>query len=470
MRLLLLSFLLASPPVKAQDLETALRTFTEIYAVLEQEAAEPVNPKEAIFGGAIPGMLRPLDPHSVFLDPDQFEQLTKLQQSVSKGFGSVVSVLPGRVIVLQTLPGTPSARAGLAPGDQIIAINGIVLDRLDLEQLTALLEQSRRKPARLDVRRPGSERTLEFTLTPEEMQSPSVDRAFMLRSGAGYVRISSFDNETGAELRRAIEKLGGRTLKALVIDLRNNPGGLVTSAVETAALFLKPGQTIVTVSGRAMAAVEQKAPENATPYEFPVAVLVNERTASAAEIVAGCLQDHRRAVIVGTPTFGKGLVESVFPLSEGAGLALTTAYYYTPNGRSIQKPLATGQLSKPSDKGPAGGIRPDIIAGRQTPSRLQMFLEASGALTMFATEYLRRNPHPPEDFQVTPEILDQLRSFLAANRVLPGIAEWTHERTWIENHLKAEIFNQAFGVEKGEEIEAQFDPVVLAALAALEVN
>jgi len=470
MRLCSLSLLLSLLPLPAQDLETALRTFTEIYAVLEQEAAEPVDPEKAIFGGAIPGMLRPLDPHSVFLDPDQFEQLTKLQQSVSKGFGSVVSVLPGRVIVLQTLPGTPSARAGLAPGDQIIAINGIVLDRLDLEQLTALLEQSRRKPARLDVRRPGADRTLEFTLTPEEMQSPSVDRMFMLRPRVGYVRVASFDSETGAELRRAIEKLGGRSLKALVLDLRNNPGGLVTAAVESASLFLKPGQTIVTVSGRAMAAVEQKVPEGATPYEFPVAVLVNERTASAAEIVAGCLQDHRRAVIVGTPTFGKGLVESVFPLSEGAGLALTTAYYYTPKGRSIQKPLATGQLSKHANKDAAGGIRPDIIAGRRAPSRLQMFLEASGALTMFATEYLRSNPHPTEDFQVTPEILDQLRGFLAANRVLPGIAEWTQERTWIENHLKAEIFNQAFGVEKGEEIEAQFDPAVLAALAALEVK
>ena len=151
-----------------------------------------------MYAGAIPAMLRKLDPHSVFFDPEQFEQLKRMETSTSKGFGSVVSILPGRVIVLQTLPGTPSQKAGLSPGDEILAINGYIIGQLDIEQLPQLLEQSRQRQARLDVRRPGIPSLLHFTLTPEEMQSPSVDRAFFIGAGIGYIRVTSFDEKTGA--------------------------------------------------------------------------------------------------------------------------------------------------------------------------------------------------------------------------------------------------------------------------------
>jgi carboxyl-terminal processing protease len=481
---LLPAFFLLWAAALGQDLESQIRTFTHIYAAVEREAAEPVDPDHAIYGGAIPAMLRPLDPHSVFLDPDQFGQLQKLQESVRKGFGSVVSVLPGRVIVLQTLAGTPSARAGLAPGDEVIAINGVGLDRLDLQHLIALLEESRQKPVTLDVRRPGSVRTLQFVLTPEEMQSSSVERAFLLRPGVGYVHVTSFDIQTGAEIEKAIGKLGGRDLKALVLDLRDNPGGLVPAALETGSLFLKPGQTLLSVRGRSVAPSQEKVPDSAKPYTFPVAVLVNEKTASAAEIVAGGLQDHDRAVIVGEPSYGKGLVETVFPLSDGAGLALTTAFYYTPSGRSIQKPMPSGQLGGTApgqaetqsefrtDSGRVvrggGGIQPDIFAREKPQARLQMFLDGSGSLTAFATDYLSRHPGITEAFEVTPQVLDELQGFLARRQVLPGVAEWSAVRDWITNRLKAEIFNQALGVEKGDEVEAQRDAVILAALKALD--
>ncbi len=151
-------FLLAAAPAPGQELETQIRRFAEAVAALERHAADPIDPSKAVYGGAIPAMLRPLDPHSVFFDPQQFDQLKKLQDSVSKGFGSVVSLLPGRVIVLQTLPGTPSSKAGLAPGDEIISVNGIRLDRLDLDQLAGLLGESRQKEVKIDVRRPGSAR------------------------------------------------------------------------------------------------------------------------------------------------------------------------------------------------------------------------------------------------------------------------------------------------------------------------
>jgi len=485
MRLFLPALLFAACAF-GQDIETEIRNFTEVYATVEREAADPVDSAKAIYGGAIPAMLRPLDPHTVFFDPDQFEQLQKLQESVSKGFGSVVSVLPGRVIVLETLPGTPSAKAGLSPGDEIVAINGIVLGRLTMEQLVGLLGESHQKPATLDVRRPGSVRTLQFVLTPEDMQTPSVERAFLLRPGVGYVHVTSFDAQTAADLKQAIEKLGGKGLKGLVLDLRGNPGGLLPSALETASMFLKPGQTLVAVRGRSVKATQERVPDDASPYTFPLAVLVNEKSASAAEIVAGCLQDHDRAVIVGTPSYGKGLVESVFPLSDGTGLALTTAFYYTPSGRSIQKPLSSGQLSAP-DAGPAaasqqfrtdsgkvvkggGGIQPDYLVQDKPLTRLQMFLEASGAFTTFATEYLRKHPGVPESFEVTPAVLDEFQAFLSARNVLPGVAEWSEVRNWTVNRLKTEIFNQAFGVERGDEIEAQRDAVILTALKALDLG
>src|SRR5437899_3165386 len=171
--------------VRADDVETEVKRFVDAYALVESEAADPVPSAKAFYEGAIPGLLRRLDPHSVFFDPEQFEQLKRLETSTQKGFGSVVSILPGRIIVLQTLPGTPSAKSGIAPGDEILAINGYAIDRLDMDQMVALLTQSRPQPAPLVVRRPGNARVLDFVLTPEEMQAPSVERAFFLKPGIG---------------------------------------------------------------------------------------------------------------------------------------------------------------------------------------------------------------------------------------------------------------------------------------------
>lgn len=475
-----LFLLLSAAP--ENDIETETRKFAEFYSIVENHAADPPLPEKAFYDGAIPGMLRRLDPHSVFLNPDQFDQLKRMQESKSKGFGTVVSVVPGRVVILQTLAGTPSAKAGLAPGDEIIAINGIQVGRLDTEQLIGLLSESRQRMVNLDVRRPGNLRTLHFVLTPEEMQSPSVDRAFFLRPGIGYIRVSSFDAETGKQIRDAIERLGGAALKGLVLDLRNNPGGLLPAALDTASLFLKPGQKLMAVRGRAIEPGEEKSPETSKPYGFPVAVLVNEKSASGSEIVAGSLQDHDRAVIVGEPSFGKGLVESVYPLSEGTALALTTAFYYTPSGRSIQRPLrGGGQLDAATTGKPAqeyrtdsgrivkggGGIQPDVVVVPEPLSRFQMVLEATGSITSFATEYTRKHAPISDSFGVTAEVLDEFQAFLSPRNIRPGVEEWLRYRDWISNRLKTEIFNQAFGVARGDEVEAQRDRQILAALTAI---
>ena len=473
----------AATLVAADDLDLQMKSVIGAYAIVQQNAADPIASEQAFYQGAIPGLLRTLDPHSVFFDPGQFEQLRKMETSTQKGFGSVVSMLPGRVIVLQTLPGTPSAKAGLAPGDEILSINGYIINRLDLDQLTQLLTQSRQQQAQLDVRRPGSARTMQLVLTPEELQSPSVERVFFVGAGVGYIRVSSFEEKTSAQLKEAIEKLGGDRLAGLVLDLRNNPGGLVTAAVETASLFLRPGQKIVTVRGRHVPEKSEAAPPGAAPYGFKLAILINEKTASASEIVTGAMQDHDRATIIGQASFGKGLVQSVFPLTEGTGLALTTALYYTPSGRSIQKPLdaarfelaattarPTAQAEFRTDKGRrvtgGGGIQPDLVVYPAPMNRLRAVLDASASFTNFATEYLRKNKIS-EDFEVTPQMLDEFRVFLSERAIQPSIGEWSVERDFIGNRLTTEIFNQAFGVEKGDEVEAQRDPVILKALEIL---
>ncbi len=468
---------LADDPL--QEMQALIKRFIDVYVTASKEAADEVNPEQVMYQGAIPGMLRGLDPHSIFFDPAQFEQLKEMERSTKKGFGSVVSVLPGRVIFLQTLPGTPSAKAGISGGDEIMAINGIPLSGLVMEQLIELLSQSRQQQARIDVKRPGSARLLTFNLTPEEVASPAVDRKFLLRPGVGYIRITSFEGETGPQLQQAMEALGGDKLKGVVLDLRNNPGGVLTAALEVSSLFLPPGTKILSVRGRSKEQEEVKVAEKAKPYHCKVAVLINGKSASASEIVAGAVQDHDRGAVLGEPSFGKGLVQGVFPLSSSSGLALTTAYYYTPSGRSIQKPLRGGLLDdvtaapQPEFKTAkgrivkgGGGIQPDELVYPENVTRFRAVTDASAILTLFATTYLARNKVDAK-FEITPSLMDDLRVFLSESRIRPGLDEWTKEREWLSSRLKQELYNQALGVEKGDEVEMQRDPVVARALRSL---
>jgi len=424
------------PPLPdTTPLEQELKRFLEVFTIAEEHGADEISPDVVFYRGAIPGMLRQLDPHSVFFDKDQFEQLREMQKSVSKGFGSVVSVLPGRVIVLQTQPGSPSAKAGLAPGDEILGINNIALAGLDLEQLIQVLAATRQQQALLAVRRQGTAGILTFTLTPTELQSPSVDRLFEISPGVAYLRVTSFDEDTGKLLAEAIEKLGGRKLKGLVMDLRDNPGGSLTSALEASSLFLKSGTRILSARGRSSKTQDIDVPAKAEPYEFRLAVLIDGKTASAAEIVTGAVQDNDRGVVLGEPSFGKGLVQSVTSLAEGCGLALTTAFYYTPSGRSIQKPLRAGQLESATDRAErpeyktkrgrtvrgGGGIEPDIRVLPEAPTKLKYVLEASASFTSFATDYLRRVRELPAGFKVTAPLLDEFQLYLSQRNIRPGI-------------------------------------------------
>jgi carboxyl-terminal processing protease len=470
---------------ESADVERALRRFAAVYALVEEQSATPVDPNQAIYEGAVPGMLRRLDPHTVFFPPGQFEQLKELEKSTARGFGTVVSVLPGRVIVLQTLAGSPSAKAGIQPGDEILAVNGVRLDWLSMEQLIGLLGENRRREARLDVRRHGSSRLIQFGLIPEELASPSVDRAYLIRPGIGYVRATSFEKETGKQVKEAIDRLGGASMKGMILDLRNNPGGLMTAALEVSAMFLPAGRKLLSVRGRAKEAEEIHIPKDWSRFEFPLVILVNEKSASASEIVAGAMQDYDRGTVIGVPTFGKGLVQGVFPLSQGTGLALTTSFYFTPSGRSIQRPLTEGQLEGQTPRWGSleqqsefktesgrkvrggGGIEPDHLVMPDGGTRLRNVLDASGVLTQFATEAIHKHGKVDASFSVPAAMLDDLRVYLSERNIRPGVSEWSADGAWIRNRLHQEIFNQALGVEKGDEVEAQRDTQILRALEVL---
>jgi carboxyl-terminal processing protease len=471
-----LLFFLAAPKSTA-DLDNSLKRFTEVLATVQREAADPVNIDSALYQGAIPGMLKRLDPHSIFFDPQQFEQLKEMEKSERKGFGTVVSILPGRVIVLQALPGTPSAKAGLQPGDEIVAVNNIALARLEFEQIVGFLGEARQHQAQLIVRRPANARLLQFVLDPALVESPSVDRTFLLQADIGYVRVTTFDPQTAKQLKEAIESLGGEKLKGLVLDLRDNGGGVVQAALQAASYFLKPGQRLLSVKGRSIKDEDVDAPPDSAIYKFPLAVLVNAKTASASEILTGALQDHDRATILGETSFGKGLVQNVFTLSGNTAIALTTAFYYTPSGRSIQKPLPSGQLEVEkqmekfhSDSGRmvtgGGGIQPDVFVEPEAVTRLRMALDASGTFTSFATAYIQKHPIT-DSFQVSASDLEDFQVYASEHDIQPPVGEWLKERAWVQSRLKQEIFNQALGVAKGDEVEAQRDPVVQAGIQKL---
>ena len=323
-----------------------LRTFTEVFSRIKADYVEPVDDKK-LLRDAIQGMLSGLDPHSSFLDPEAFKEMRVGTEGEFGGLGIEVTMEDGFVKVVSPIEDTPAARAGLKTGDLIIRLDEKAVKGMTLNDA---VKQMRGKPGSdivLTVVREGQPKPLKFTVTRAVIKIQSVKHR-MLEDGFGYVRITQFQANTGDGLKDALTKLklqNKNNLKGLVLDLRNNPGGVLNAAVAVSDAFLTSG-LIVYTEGR-VADAELKF--SATPPDLidgaPMVVLVNGGSASASEIVAGALQDHKRAVIMGTKTFGKGSVQTILPMSGGSALKITTARYYTPNGRSIQ----------------ATGILPDVV-------------------------------------------------------------------------------------------------------------
>ena len=292
-----------------------LRSFTSVYDLVEQNYAEPLTgekAEKAVYDGAIPGMLRVLDPHSSFYDPKAYAKMREDQHGKYYGVGMLIQPQSNKIVVVSPFEGTPSYKAGIRPGDVIVAVDGKSTDNMNSEDVANVLKGPKGTHVQITIAREGSAKPLVFDLIRDEIPHNSIDLSYMIRPTVGYVHITNFQETTGRELSDALDHFGN--IDGLILDLRGNPGGLLSEAVAVCDKFLEKGQVIVSQRGRAFPEQTYRATHGNGGKEYPIVVLVNHGTASAAEIVSGALQDHDRAIIAGETTFGKGLVQTVYPL------------------------------------------------------------------------------------------------------------------------------------------------------------
>jgi carboxyl-terminal processing protease len=332
---------------KGEETYKGLKLFSDVIALIENNYVDPVNTKDLI-DKAIQGMVHGLDPHSAFLSPDDFKELQIDTQGEFTGIGVSITFKDGFVTVISPIEGTPAYKAGIKAGDRIIKVNG--KETKDLRQAVKLIRGPKGTEVVITIAREGSKTPIDFKIIRDIIPVESV-KATILKPGYGYVWVTNFRENTTEDLVAALDKLQskGTPLKGLILDLRDDPGGLLDQAIEVSDLFLEKG-TILSIKGRKEKNNQVfKATPNQTKRDYPMVVLINGGTASASEIVAGALQDQKRALIMGTTSFGKGSVQSVERLRDGYALKLTIARYYTPSGRSIQ----------------AKGIVPDIVVKKR---------------------------------------------------------------------------------------------------------
>ena len=482
-------------PAPDTDVRDGLKQFSEIYDLVQQNYADPVNDDKAIYNGAIPGMLHVLDPHSNFFDPKSYSGLREEQSGKYYGVGMAIAPRNNKIIVLAPFVGTPAYKAGLRPGDVITAVDNKQIDNMSVSDVADLLKGPKGTTVHIAILREGAEKPLDFAVVRDEIPRNSVDLKFMIRPGIGYMHITQFNETTETEVESALQDFGD--IKGLVLDLRGNPGGLLNEGVGVADKFLKRGQVIVSHRGRSSPEKVYRAAHGNAGKDYPLVVLVNHGTASAAEIVSGAIQDHDRGLIVGEVTFGKGLVQTVFPLSGDTGLALTTAKYYTPSGRLIQRDYTGVSLYdyyyardeednpntnannnantaskevKLTDSGRTvyggGGITPDVKVPVPKPSKFEDSLAVKYAFFNFAKHYLI-NRQVDKNFEVNDQVMQEFRKFLTAQNIPFTEAELNASMDRIKSNIKTEIFIAQFGQEAGLRVRAETDPQVLAALNQL---
>jgi carboxyl-terminal processing protease len=329
----------------SEEIDESIKTLSQVLSVVEDRYLEEV-PNQKLVYSAIRGMLRTLDPHTNFLDRTSYRDMREEQRGAFYGLGIVINKRGKNkpLTVISPIEGTPAARLGIRAGDVISHVLDKAADvdldtlGLDIHEAVKYLRGPKGSEVTITVDRAGFDERLEFTIIRDKVPTNSITNAYLIRPETGYIKVVNFTQTTDDELGQAIERLRDAGMERLVLDLRRNPGGLLDQAVKVADMFLGDGKMIVYTRGRVRGAdQEYHASESEDGEEYALVVLVDQGSASASEIVAGALQDHDRALIVGETTFGKGLVQSVFKLSRKTGLALTTAKYYTPSGRLIQR-------------------------------------------------------------------------------------------------------------------------------------
>jgi len=464
-----------------------LRLFTKALAAVEQNAAEKLSMDKAIYEGALPGMMRTLDPHSNFFDPKEYALIREDQEGHYFGVGMEVQQQGGKTVIMAPFSGSPAWKAGLRPGDIIVSVNDQSTDGLNTTEVADMLKGPRGSRVRVVVSREGAADYLSFTLVRDEISRKSVPDAFWLHPGIAYVRILSFGESTGQELSQTLKKLGEDNIKGLVLDLRGNPGGLLNTGVEVADHFLPKGSVVVSQHGRVSPEKVYTAYNGNHGRDYSMVVLVDRMTASAAEIVSGALQDHDRALILGEVTFGKGLVQTVFPLPERSALALTTAHFYTPSGRLIQRDysnesyfdyynvrtenLRNTKDVKMTDSGRTvyggGGITPDEVFKAQPMDRLQSQLYRNGLFSFTRSYFATHSSKVAPGWMPDDQVLNDLHDYLLKNHYKFAEVEWVTNQDWIKRYLTKEMYIWAFNKDESDRVFAQMDPEVEQAVEAL---
>ncbi len=444
-----------------------------------------------LYQKATRGMLEQLkDPYSVLLTGDDYKALTEQTSGNYAGLGIQIDVRDGWITVVAPLPETPAERAGIETGDQIIEVDGKSTEGWKNDQAVKALRGDAGSKIAITIRRAGITDPIKYRLTRAQIHMRSVPPGTMFGSGVGYISLNPVSETSAEELRQEISSMKGKGMKSLIMDLRGNPGGLLDQGVKVADLFLDTRQEIVSTRGRARGSTKEFFDEARQVWpDLPIVVLVNDGTASAAEIIAGALQDHDRAVVVGAPTFGKGLVQTLFPLGEGVALKLTTARWFTPSGRTIQRiakdeedqatqaamaVVADTVLNAPdkestdsalkerpifhTDAGRVvrggGGIVPDLVVRLDTLTAPEReFAKALGnglpqyrdALTSIALEAKKNHSVTTESFKITPQMRQEVYERLRAHNVDVSSAVFQGAGTLIDEQLSFEVARYVFG-------------------------
>ena len=477
----------ASPDSTSLPKNAEVLRFSKVLAVVEANAAEKVDMDKAIYNGAMPGMMRTLDPHSNFFDPKEYALIREDQEGHYFGVGMEVKQENGKTVVTSPFSGSPAWRAGLRPGDIIVSVNDKSTEGLNTTEVADLLKGPRGSHVKVVVSREGAPDYLSFALVREEISRKSVQDAFWLHSGVAYVKVLNFGEFTGQELATTLAHLGEDNIKGLVVDLRGNPGGLLNTAVEVADHFLPKGAVVVSQYGRSSPKKVYPAYNGNHGRDYPMVVLVDRMSASAAEIVSGALQDHDRALILGEVTFGKGLVQTVFPMPDRqSALALTTAHFYTPSGRLIQRDYSNEsyfdyynirnekknpQDVKMTDSGRTvyggGGITPDETYKSETMDPLQSQLYRNGLFSFTRSYFATHTNKVSAGWMPDAQVLDDLHDYLLKNSYKFTLTEWAMDQEWIKRYLTKEMYVWAFNKDESDRVFAQLDPEVEQAVEAL---
>ncbi|MEO8598126.1 MAG: S41 family peptidase [Candidatus Solibacter sp.] len=475
----------SAAPETADELDSEVRDFHKALAIVEANFADKVSPDKTIYKGAIPGMLRTLDPHSNFFDAREYKLMREEQKGHYYGVGMQVGPQPnGKTAVKAPFPGSPAYKVGIRPGDILISVSDKSTEGLNTTEIADLLKGDRGTPVKIVVSREGTPDYLTFTVIRDEISRKSVQDAFWIKPGYAYLKIISFGEATAREMEDNLKRLGESSIEGLVLDLRENPGGLLNQGVAVADHFLPKNALIVSHRGRSAPEKAYVAEHGNRGRSYPVVVLVNRFSASAAEIVSGALQDHDRALVLGEKTFGKGLVQTVYPLSDNTGLALTWAHFYTPSGRLIQRDYSKKSFYdyyfhrdenaqnpvdvKMTDSGRTvyggGGITPDEKYDTPKLDRMQAELARNG-LFDFTRIYFGSHPTSlPKGWMPDDAILGELKAYLRGKGTEISDADFARHHDWIKRYLAKEMYTTAFNVEDSDAMFSRTDPEVQRAV------